>query len=176
MSKRKYSLEFKRQVALHYLNSGDGARATAHRFGIDHGTVRIWTEHYKVRGDRGFLIKTSRYSAECKASVIHYMWDNGQSLRKTAAKFGIAGASTISRWERLYRQGGIIALHDKQKGQTKLSDQKKTKPANNTTTNPPEFNSLQEELEYLRAENAYLKKLRALIQERQNSKLRTKHK
>ncbi|HEY3589589.1 MAG TPA: transposase, partial [Buttiauxella sp.] len=37
MGKRKYTTEFKRQVVLHFLNSGDGARRTARLFGLDHG-------------------------------------------------------------------------------------------------------------------------------------------
>lgn len=169
MGKKKYTLEFKRQVVLHYINSGDGAKNTARQFGIDHGTVRRWTEHWKISGDAGFLITTKCYSAKFKESVIRYMWDNSLSSRKVAAKFKIAGACTVSRWERLYRQSGIIALQDKRKGRPKLPAKKVTQPRN-IIKEPQPFSSPQEELEYLRAENVYLKKLHALIREKQKTK------
>lgn len=47
---------------------------------------------------------------------------------------------------------------------------KKKHPAQEATAPYPEFRSPEEELEYLRAENAYLKKLHALIQEKQRKK------
>jgi transposase len=53
MGRKKYTTEFKRQVVLHFLNSDDGAKKTARLFGIDHGTVRLWTEHWKSRGEDG---------------------------------------------------------------------------------------------------------------------------
>jgi Transposase and inactivated derivatives len=175
MGKKKYSLEFKRRVARHYLESGEGAQRTGDRFGIDHGTVRRWVEHYKVRGDAGFLVRAGHTSAEYKETVILSMWDNGDSSRKAAARFGIAASCTVSRWERLYREGGIIALQNKPKGRPPLSE-KKTGTDNKVTAPHPEFKTIEEELEYLRAENAYLKKLRALIQEQGKSKLPVKRK
>lgn len=108
MGKKKYSVNFKSEVAQHYLRSGDGAGKTGGNFGIDHGTVRRWSEHYKAMVEKAFLIKTRRHSAKFKESVIRSMWDSGDSSRKAAARFGIAMACTVSRWERLYRQGGII--------------------------------------------------------------------
>uniref|UniRef100_UPI00223FA290 transposase n=1 Tax=Aeromonas salmonicida TaxID=645 RepID=UPI00223FA290 len=56
MGKKKYSTDFKRQVALHYLNGHDGAKKTAALFGVDHGAVRRWTEHWKASGDHGLTI------------------------------------------------------------------------------------------------------------------------
>ena len=169
MGKRKYTTEFKRQVVLHFLNSDDGAKKTARLFGIDHGTVRLWTEHWKNRGEKGFTIPTKRYSAAFKESVLLWMRDNHHSSRKAAAKFNIATACTINRWARLYREGGIIALRNRPGGRPIMPGKKKH-PAQEATAPYPEFRSIEEELEYLRAENAYLKKLRALIQEKQRKK------
>ncbi|MFI0488714.1 MAG: transposase [Yersinia sp. (in: enterobacteria)] len=44
MGRKKYSIEFKRQVVHHYLNSDEAAKKTARLFGVDHGAVRRWTE------------------------------------------------------------------------------------------------------------------------------------
>lgn len=166
MARKKHTIEFKYQVVLHYLNSDDGSRKTARLFGIDHGTVRTWAEHWKASGVDGFTISTKHYSAACKESVLLWMQENHQSSRKAAARFKIATTATINRWARLYREGGIIALRNKPRGRPAMSGKKNQKPS----ASYPEFRSIEEELEYLRAENAYLKKLRALIQEKQQKK------
>lgn len=161
MGRKKYSVDFKRQVALHYLGGNDGLRATAHTFGIDTGAVRRWAEHWQTSGDAGFTLSTRTYSADFKVSVIQDMWENGLSSRKAAAKYQIAMACTVSRWARLYRENGIIALHNKPKGRKTMTGKKDSKIIF-LTAPPPVFKSVEEELEYLRAENAYLKKLKAL--------------
>ncbi len=62
-----------------------------------------------------------------------------------------------------------MALHNKPKGM--LPGAKKAVQLNDELVAPhPEFRTVEEELEYLRAENAYLKKLRALIQANQQKK------
>ena len=109
MGKQKYSTDFKRQVVFHYLSGHDGAKKTAALFGIDHGAVRRWTEHWKVSGEAGLTITTKAYSAEFKEEVLLWMKQNCASSRKAAATFKIAAACTVSRWERLYREGGINA-------------------------------------------------------------------
>jgi len=161
MGRKKYSVDFKRQVVLHYLNGNDGLRVTAHTFGIDTGAVRRWAEHWQTNGDAGFTLSTRTYSADFKVSVIQDMWENGLSSRKAAAKYQIAMACTVSRWERIYREKGIIALHNKPKGRKTMTGMKDSK-ITSLTAPPPVFKSVEEELEYLRAENAYLKKLKAL--------------
>ncbi|UBO72397.1 IS3 family transposase [Aeromonas rivuli] len=160
MAKQKYSTDFKRQVVLHYLNGHDGAKKTAALFGVDHGAVRRWTEHWKVSGEDGLTITTKAYSAEFKEEVLHWMQENNASSRKAAAAFKIAAACTVSRWARLYREGGIMALSDKRTERIMASGKK---PPNKPLTAPyPTFHSAQEELEYLRAENAYPKKAACL--------------
>jgi len=97
------------------------------------------------------------------------MQAHNQSSRKAAAaEFRIAAACTVSKWERLYREGGIVALQDKPRGRPIKSGK------NETSDKEPEnpravFQSAEEELEYLRAENTYL--LQALIREKQKTKL-----
>jgi transposase len=169
MGRKKYTTAFKQQVVRHYLDSGDGAKTTARLFGVDHGAVRRWTEHWKVSGEAGFLISTKHYSAEFKESVILWMKENSSSSRKAAAKFQVAAACTVSKWERLYREGGIMALHNKRRGRPVASG-KKNRSDKVVATTYPEFRNIEEELEYLRAENAYLKKLQALIREKQKIK------
>ncbi|NIH16203.1 MAG: hypothetical protein G5700_06730 [Serratia symbiotica] len=138
-------------------------------FGVNHGAVRRWTEHWKVNGVNGFTVPIKAYSAEFKESVVPWMQEYNPSSRKAATKFCIVVACTVSKWEHLYREVGIIALRDKRRGHPVKSgkNNRSDKEHNNTR---PEFPSAEEELEYLRAENAYRKKLHALIREKQKIK------
>ena len=61
-----------------------------------------------------------------------------------------------------------MALRDKRRERAMTSG--KTPPGKPLTAPYPTFHSAEEELEYLRAENAYLKKLHALAREKQQKK------
>ncbi|QTP15323.1 helix-turn-helix domain-containing protein [Serratia symbiotica] len=109
---KKYSFECKQQVVHHYLNSDDGAKkqpgclastTVQSGAGLNTGTVN---------GVNDFTIPPRAYSTEFKESVVRWMQEHNPSSRKAATKFCIAVACTVSKWERLYREGGIIALRD----------------------------------------------------------------
>jgi transposase len=72
--------------------------------------------------------------------------------------------TVIMDWQRLYNSGGAEALASKPRGRSKMpkSKPKEDKPPKEMT---PE--ELLEEVLNLRAERDYLKKLQALIQEKQ---------
>jgi transposase-like protein len=99
------------------------------------------------------------------------MYDHWVSVNETAAKFKIPDPSTILAWRRAVETEGMEALLPKKKGRPPMTkDRKKNKPVNQS------HESLIEEVERLRMENAYLKKLNALVREQEklprNSKRR----
>jgi transposase len=111
---------------------------------------------------------TRDYSAEFKLAVLLWMTEQHGSVRQAAAHFNIGATRTISRWLHCYRQDAIMAPHDPCQG-SPVTTQKT--PSDNAPTAPhPVFHSVEEELAYLRAENAYLKKLQALRQATQQKK------
>ncbi len=77
--------------------------------------------------------------------------------------FGIPGPFVIRQWERLYQNQGAEGLRRKPQRRRPAMSKSKTKKVKLKTTPHEE---LLKELEYLRAENAYLKKLQALVEER----------
>ena len=96
------------------------------------------------------------------------MWRQELSCRQVAALFDIRNPGSIRVWERRYHAGGVDALASKPRGRPKtMAD---SKPPELGALKVPDANrshkDLLKELEYLRAENAYLKKLDALIQEK----------
>ncbi|WP_180659150.1 transposase, partial [Acinetobacter bereziniae] len=88
--------------------------------------------------------------------------DERLSLSDTALRFGISSPSLISVWRKIYQTDGMLGLEPKSKGRAPMSKNKHKyivdKPDHEKTTA-----ELQHELLYLRAENAYLKKLDALL-------------
>lgn len=78
----------------------------------------------------------------------------GESESEVARSLGMANASIVCQWAKAYRKLGPEGLESKPKGRRPGMARKKRKP------------SRDEELEYLRAENAYLKKYLELLNRR----------
>ncbi len=88
------------------------------------------------------------------------MHENDWSIGYTSAYFDLSSPSLLSNWQKLYSLGSISNLRPKPKGRRLMKrDPSKPKPSEQMTEK-----ELREELDYLRAENAVLKKLEALAQ------------
>jgi len=97
-------------------------------------------------------------------------------LQEAALKYGIPSPSTVLMWQRKYKNVGLSGLH----GGSRLWSEDMITKENDLFKEPEEFvdpkpkdnKDLLKEIELLKAENAYLKKLRALVleEERQNRK------
>jgi transposase len=161
----KYTKEFKLEVAKHYVSGLDGFQATADKFSVPRSLVRSWVDVYKCLGPKGFASRQVRRTAQSKIAILHQIQSEGLSLREACRRFNIAAASSILVWQRQYSQGGPAALERKPRERSLMKPfVPSDKPANELTPK-----QLQRELEYLRAENAYLKKLRALVQEKKQA-------
>jgi transposase len=169
----KYSTDFKVQVAQYHLENGGGWRKTAVHFGLDHGTVRNWCSIYRLHGPEGLTKHSRSYSVEDKLRVLQCMEKENWSTRQTSAFFNIPTPYTVQTWLRRYNEGGADALVNRRRGRAMSKKKKPPLPAGKSVDGmTPE--QMRQELEYLRAENAYLKKLEALIQEKRSAP-RKKH-
>lgn len=162
---RKHSIEFKLAVVHHYMDGPDGYKAVAKHHGVCHTMVREWVGAFQHHGEAGLRPKSSRaYTAEFKLSVLRHMWDQKLTYSKAAAVFDIRNHGDVSAWERSYYDGGVEALAPR----TAAKMKKMTEPVTPETRSPEDANlskeQLLKELQRLRMENAYLKKLRALVQ------------
>lgn len=159
----KYSSEFKLEVVKYYLENNVGYRATADHFGIAYSPVMRWIRKYKENGCKGLMknLKAS-YSGEFKQNVIEYMHENHLSCQETAFHFNLAGDYVVSKWERIYYEEGPQGLYIERRGRSKnMSSKPKKKKLNKEVEE-----DLIAEVQHLRMENEYLKKLNALVQER----------
>jgi transposase len=162
----KYDERFKLSVVQQYLDGKGGYTTLAHRHGLVQSLVRRWVQRFRLRGADAFKKKFSHYSAEFKLSVLRHMWENELSYGQTAVQFDIRNPGVLSMWERSFRSGGLDALKPRPRGRPTamtIPAEKPDTPANDEKRSQEE---LLAELAYLRMENAYLKKLQALVQAR----------
>lgn len=126
----------------------------------------------------GLAKKFSHYSAEVKLAVLQRMWDDELSYKQVAEAFNIRNASCISQWERCYHSGGLDALAPRKRGGTQkmsiLPDPEPPEslpdPAGRT------HDELVAEVNQLRMEVAFLKKLEALVRAQKQKRTTTQKK
>lgn len=99
-----------------------------------------------------------RYTPEFKIKVVETMHREKLSYRETARQFDIRNHDRVAAWERIYLEEGAEGLYIERRGRK-------------STGRPPKIKKEAEEdliaeVQRLRAENAYLKKLNALVAER----------
>ena len=163
MAKRKYTEEFKLEVVKYYLQTGGGYESTAKHFDIPaFGVVRKWVKRYETHGASGLMRSREKYDGQFKQNVIEYMHENKLSLQETAIRYNLSGDHVVSKWERIYYEGGPAALYEERRGRSRKMGRKATKKKLSKKTEE----DLIAEVQRLRMENAYLKKLNALVQER----------
>ena len=166
----KYSPKFKEKLAREYHESSIGITSLANQYGLSESMLHSWCQRYQVHGAKAFERKYSAYSAKFKLSVLKHMKKHQLSYRKTAAYFDLRGGhSVVSKWQRLYDEGGIKALEPRRKGRPAKMKKPSKSPSKDLSPAEQELKSLQEEVAYLRAENAYLKKLDDLLRQKEQS-------
>lgn len=174
----KYSEQFKLAIVQQYLSGTAGYKQIAHEHNLPYSTVRKWVGLHRAHGTDGLAKKFSHYTAEVRLAVLQRMWSDELSYTQVAAAFNIRSAGCISQWERCYHSGGLDALAPRKRGGPKkmpiLPD-----------TEPPEslpdpagrtHDELVAEVNQLRMEVAFLKKLEALVQAQKQQRTTTRKK
>ena len=161
----KYDESFKLEVVRQHLSEDIGVKRLANKHALSAGQLRRWIAAYREHGRSGLRTRGATYDARFKLSVLRRMWAEQWSLGQTAAAFDIRCPGHIGKWERQYHMGGIDALTPRPRGRPKqMTNSKLPKPAPEQPEDARSREQLLEELKYLRAEVAYLKKLGALVQ------------
>ena len=113
-----------RERAVEMFERGFGYGLTARRLGVCAETVREWQKTYRAIGKDGLLAmggQQARYDYETKVAAASAVVDGGMSKPEAMVRFGIASATPLKKWCRLYREGGAQALKPKPKGRPKGS-------------------------------------------------------
>ena len=104
-------------------------------------------------------VPNKRYTGEFKQMVVETMMREKLSYREAARQFEIADHKDVAKWERYYLMDGPEGLYIERRGR-------------GSKGRPQQFpkeveEDLLKEVQRLRAENEYLKKLQALVLERE---------
>lgn len=172
----KYDEQFKLSVVQEYLDGAKGFKSLGIKHGLPPTMVRRWVQWFQAHGMDGLRKKFTSYSGEFKLSVLKQIWENGLSYGQVATLYNIRNPGILSTWERAYRTGGIEALEPRPKGKPNKMATPAAQPEVPEEDDKRSREELLAELNHLRMENAYLKKLRALVQAKQKSTPPTKRK
>ena len=168
----KYSKEFKLECVTKYKN-GDYIKGPP---GVNHRDfqkqVRRWVRQYDSLGE--IALDHNRYTLSIdKRKELIVRVESGESYTSVAFSAGIQ-AELLKRWHKIYLQDGIEGLQSLKRGKSKMNNKPKMEKSLEQMTDKEKIKYYQEQLEYLEAENAYLKKLRALVQSKQDQQRKKK--
>lgn len=165
--KRIYSNELRLKVVQEYLSGHFGGYGTiSQKYHIPTSSLKSWIASYK-QGGIDYLVQTNRtYTGTFRLHVVEYMHKTGLSYLQTAAHFGIPSQTSVWKWDNIYRHQGPTVLCEEHRGRKAMKN-KSAKSGKKARKQNIDNKDLLAELQYLRMENEYLKKLNALVLERE---------
>ena len=162
----KYSFEEKLEAVQRVLD-GMSIGESARIMGVSKSLVQRWFHLYENHGWEALRNGGASYDSAFKIMVVEYMHSNHLSYVSTADYFGIKNASQVAKWERIYYEEGPEGLLKKKpRGRPPKGMKKKDPISQRKDLSEETKEDLIAEVQRLRMENEYLKKLRALVQER----------
>ena len=116
--------------------------------------------YYILRKD-----KNRMYSKDFKLQIINRILINHESINSVAIDIGLTSPGILHNWLSKFKENGYNVVEKKKERKPKSM----TKPKKNDKilSEKEKIKQLEDEIIYLKAENKCLKKLRALVQERE---------
>jgi transposase len=147
--------ERQRENVVALFEAGYGADVVAARLGVSRTAVRRLRDRWRLRGAGALMMKPGKrsFTFEFKLEVVRRFLDGEANALEPAREHDLSSPKLVENWARLYRREGEEALRPKPKGRP---------AAAGDSSGPSELERLRQENLRLSAENAYLKKLRAL--------------
>ena len=126
--------------------------------------IRKWAKVYDLYGEDGLEHRSRHWTYEDKINAVQRVLD-GESYSGVAHSLGMPVETQVLNWHRKYLELGWDGLKLDGRGRKRKMGNKPNKPSK-SKPQAEEIVELRKRLEYLEAENAYLKKLAALVQQR----------
>lgn len=156
MNSRSKISEYERATLVGLFEVGIGYVAAARRVGCGVKSARNLWDRWRIHGKLCLVRKphNMQYPFELKREAVERFLA-GESKPDIAKALGMSGPKVIDRWVRTYHEKGLDGLRPQPKGRPKGAK-------STTRTVVSEAEQLRRRVEYLEAENAYLKKLQDL--------------
>ena len=126
--------------------------------------IRNWARVYDLYRENGLEHQSRHWTPEDKICVVQRIL-GGESYHEVAHSLGMSTKTQVMIWHRKYLELGWDGLKLDGRGRKRKMGSKPIKPSK-SKSQAEEIVELRKRLEYLEAENAYLKKLAALVQQR----------
>lgn len=141
-------------AAVELFEQGLSAKSVARALDLAPNSVQMLYERWQVRGTGALMTRDRKqYDLETKLLIVRRHLQ-GASGRVLAKEYDLASPGTVTNWAKIYRRDGEDGLRPKKRGR---------RPTTREDPVPEsEVEQLRRENERLRAEVAYLGKLRAL--------------
>ena len=162
----KYSRDLKIIIANEFL-SGESSEILSKKYSIPSRQIRYWSQVVAIHGDNAFQPTPHLQHAEARLQALILMWTNKWSIGHTSAMLNLISPGSLLVWLDRYHEKGVWRLEYRSQGRQRMK-QPYIEP---THDDEKIIAALKEEIAYLRAENAVLKKLEELKQaKRQQTK------
>lgn len=168
----KYTSDIKLNIIQGYNPKVHSQKEYAKQMGIPRAQFQYWLKLYEVHGEEGLKNPYTNCSLDFKIDVLNYMVQSGASLMDTAALFKISSYTMVYNWQKKVEVGGVEALELSQKGRQSMNKKSTKLPIQATVEGSVE--ALETRIKQLEMENEYLKKLNALVQNKEKSPKKTK--
>ena len=152
-------LTYEDKVQIYELrNQGESFKRLSNQFGVNVSGLKYMVkliDHYGIN-----IIKKGKnryYSPKLKREMIDKVLLEGCSQQSVCLDYGLSNQGLLNNWIAQYKKNGYTLLEKRRGRVPKMGSKPKKKPEEMT-----ELEQLQAENEYLRSENAILKKLREL--------------
>ena len=159
---KDFSLEEKLAV-IRLVDQGQTARSVSRKLHMNRNKLYEWLAAYKEHGIQGLITKEKIFSYEEKCKIIREYQESELTLYQLSGKYGVA-STVLSYWARLVKNGGFEALTPKKREVKTGMARVKRLPKEECEK---ENERLRKENERLRLEILLLKKVRALVEERE---------
>lgn len=165
MDPRSSLTRAQRVSAVASFEEGLADKAVATLLGVPRDPVRKLYYRWRVRGRGALVSKRSAkasYSFEFKLALVQ-RFVAGEDAVTLAEEAQLSSPTLLKTWVRIYRRDGEDGLRPKPRGRPPKADAP-------TPGEESELDRLRRENEFLRAQNAYLGKLRALREEKRRTR------
>ena len=160
----RWTKEEKLNMVLEYKKNGFTPTVKGCSRKTMHDNIRKWVKVYELYGESSLEHRSRHWTYEDKINAVQRVL-NGESYYEVAYSLGMSTKTQVLAWHRKYLELGWNGLKLDGRGRKRKMGNKPIKPSK-SKSQAEEIVKLRKRLEYLEAENAYLKKLAALVQKR----------